>query len=96
MLAVVVGGLSRGDVHAEDAVGIGAYPQVVAFDAEGMGIEAGKRRATGEVDERIAMTALIAGESAVVGGYPDVSVGILAETADHIALQPPSALTALE
>ena len=96
MLAIEVGGLPRGDVHAEDAVGIGAYPQVVAFDAEGMGIEAGERRATGEVDERIAMTTLIAGESAIVGGYPDVSAGILAETADHIALQPPPALAALE
>ena len=96
MLTIEMGGLSRWNIHAEDTIGIGSYPEIVALNAQGMDIEARKRRTVGIVEEGIAMTALVTGKTAVVGSYPDVPIGIFTETAHNITLQAQSALMTLE
>ena len=80
-------------IHAVDTAGIGAYPEFVAVDAEGMDVEMRELLARGEIDEVDGIATLQAVQSAVVGCYPDAPTGILTEATDHITLQ--SSLTSM-
>ena len=91
----VVGESPRWQAEHVDAGGVGAYPQVVALQCQGVHVQSRQLLVLG-VAEQLAVGRLVAHETAVVAGYPHMAVAVLAEAGYDVARQPRLGRTALE
>ncbi len=73
-------------VHGQDALAIGAYPQIVAQRQEGVGVDGGQSLTGREIDHA-AQRRHITVDTAVVGGHPDAVAAVLAEARHDVAAQ---------
>ena len=78
--AYIMAQLSADEVEHIQAVGIGAYPQLVALQGQGVDVESLKRREITKRGRVRGGSGIEAHQSAIVAGYPDVAFVVFAET----------------
>ena len=77
---------SREGVHAQDALSVGAYQQIVALKQEGMGIDLRQSASGGEIDH-LTRGGIVTIDTAIVGGHPNAMLVVFAEARHNVAPQ---------